>query len=48
MEREIKRVPHGRYVLLPASEQTHGHVTFANPVAWKPYLEEVLSAGQPW
>ncbi len=26
-EREIKKVKQGRFVLLPASEQTHGHGT---------------------
>jgi homoserine O-acetyltransferase len=44
VEREMRRVPHGRYVLLKASDLTHGHRTYANPSAWKPYLEEVLSA----
>ena len=27
MEREIKRVKHGRYILIPASSETHGCVS---------------------
>ncbi|MBD0370922.1 MAG: alpha/beta fold hydrolase [Pyrinomonadaceae bacterium] len=42
MEREIKRVRRGRYVLLPASERTRGHGTHTLAAIWKQYLEELL------
>ena len=42
MEPLIKRVKHGRYVLLPTTEQTRGHGTHSMPVIWGKYLEEFL------
>jgi len=42
MEREIKRVKRGRYVLLPTSDATHGHGTHSLPAVWKGYLAELL------
>ncbi len=42
LEREIKRVPHGRAVVIPFSERTHGHGSHTYAVLWKPYLEELL------
>lgn len=41
-EREIKRVKNGKFVLLPASEETHGHGTHTWAVHWKRYLAELL------
>jgi homoserine O-acetyltransferase len=41
-EREIGKVRGGRFVLIPASEQTHGHGTHTWAVIWKQYLEELL------
>jgi homoserine O-acetyltransferase len=40
VERAMKRVRHGRYVLIPASEKTHGHLTHFYAEVWKPYLIE--------
>jgi homoserine O-acetyltransferase/O-succinyltransferase len=45
-EREIKRVKHGRFVLLPISEETHGHGTHTLAAAWKQYLAELLMERQ--
>ena len=42
-EREIKRVPHGRFVLIPISEQTHGHGTHTWAAVWQQYLKELLA-----
>jgi homoserine O-acetyltransferase len=42
MERLIKRVPRGRYVLLPITDETRGHGTHSLPAIWKPYLAEFL------
>ncbi len=45
-EREIKRVKNGKFVLIPASEQTHGHGTHSRPAVWQQYLKELLDASQ--
>jgi homoserine O-acetyltransferase len=42
MEREIRRVPHGRYVLIPSSEKTHGHGSHTWAALWKDSLRELL------
>ncbi len=41
-EREIRRVRHGRYILLPASGATHGHGTHTWAALWQPYLDQLL------
>ncbi len=46
-EREIKRVKKGRFVLLPISDQTHGHGTHTWAAAWQQYLKELLDGSQP-
>src|ERR1700675_706939 len=46
-EREIKRVPKGRFVLLPASDQTHGHGTHTWAAVWQQYLGQLLEAPPP-
>lgn len=43
LEREIRRVPRGRYILIPTSPQTHGHGTHSYAEAWKQYLVELLA-----
>lgn len=42
MERLMPRVKHGRYVLIPTSDRTHGHGTHSLPAIWKGYLAEFL------
>jgi homoserine O-acetyltransferase/O-succinyltransferase len=42
LEREIKRVPRGRAVMIPLSEKTAGHGTHTLAAVWKNYLEELL------
>ncbi len=42
LEREIKRVKHGRVLLLPASDQTAGHGTTGQAKWWKGDLAELL------
>jgi homoserine O-acetyltransferase/O-succinyltransferase len=44
LEREIKRVPNGRAVVLPLSPETRGHGTHTVAALWKQYLEELLAA----
>jgi homoserine O-acetyltransferase len=42
LEREIKRVKHGKSVLVPASDQTRGHGTHTLAAVWKKHLIEFL------
>jgi homoserine O-acetyltransferase len=42
MEKLMPRVQHGRYVLIPTSDQTRGHGTHSLPAVWGKYLEEFL------
>jgi homoserine O-acetyltransferase len=46
-DREIKRVKNGHFVLLPASDQTHGHGTHTWAALWQQYLAQLLQASQP-
>lgn len=42
MEREIKRIKHGQYLLIPASSETSGHGTTGRAKWWKNQLAEFL------
>ncbi|HMD16191.1 MAG TPA: alpha/beta fold hydrolase [Terriglobales bacterium] len=46
-EREIKKVKNGKFVLLPASEKTHGHGTHSWAAVWQEYLKELLEESSP-
>jgi homoserine O-acetyltransferase/O-succinyltransferase len=43
-ERESKRLTKGTFILLPISEQTHGHGTHTWAVAWRMYLRQILES----
>jgi homoserine O-acetyltransferase len=43
-EREVKRIKRGRFVLIPASEATHGHGTHTWGVFWQKDLKDLLDA----
>jgi homoserine O-acetyltransferase len=45
-EREIKRVKKGKFVLIPASDKTHGHGTHTWAAIWQQYLKELLEESQ--
>jgi homoserine O-acetyltransferase len=45
-EQKIKEVKNGRFVLIPASSQTHGHGTHTWAVVWQQYLKELLEKSQ--
>lgn len=47
MEREIKRVKHGRYILLPITDKTRGHGTHTLPAIWQGYLKKLLDELRP-
>jgi homoserine O-acetyltransferase/O-succinyltransferase len=42
LEREIKRVPHGRAIIIPLSDQTRGHGSHTIAALWKDELVKLL------
>jgi homoserine O-acetyltransferase/O-succinyltransferase len=46
-ESEVKKIRNARFILLPASEQTHGHSTHSWAAVWQQYLSELLASTQP-
>jgi len=42
-EKQSARLKHGKFVLLPISENTHGHGTHTWAVAWKQYMIQLLA-----
>jgi homoserine O-acetyltransferase len=47
LERETRRVPKGRAVVIPLSPDTRGHGTHTVAAVWKRYLEELLRISAP-
>jgi homoserine O-acetyltransferase/O-succinyltransferase len=47
LDKEIKNVAKGRYILLPITDQTSGHGTHSNPSVWGDYLKELLAISGP-
>ena len=46
-EREIKRIPNAKYVLVPASEKTYGHFTHLHAAFWKEHVAQFLKELPP-
>ena len=42
LEREIKRVPHGRAIVMPMTDKTHGHGSHTIAALWKDELAKLL------
>jgi homoserine O-acetyltransferase/O-succinyltransferase len=47
LDREIKRVKHGRYILIPLSTETLGHQTYMRARLWKKHVLELLQISEP-
>jgi homoserine O-acetyltransferase len=47
VERAMKAIHDGRYVLIPYSDKTHGHFTHYYAAVWKPYLTEFMATLGP-
>jgi len=43
MEKLMPRVKHGRYILIPTSDETRGHGTHSIPAIWGRYLQEFMA-----
>jgi homoserine O-acetyltransferase len=46
-EREVKRMPNARFILLPISDATRGHGTHTVAAVWKDFLVDFLKATEP-
>jgi homoserine O-acetyltransferase len=46
LEREIKRVPRGRAIVIPFSDKTRGHASHTIAALWKDELMKLLSESQ--
>jgi homoserine O-acetyltransferase len=42
LEREVKRVPHGRAIVIPFSDKTRGHGSHTLAALWKDQLVDLL------
>ena len=47
VQREIKRIPGARLVMIPGGENTHGHFTYNLAATWKQYLAELMKELPP-
>jgi homoserine O-acetyltransferase len=47
VERAMKKIAHGSYVLTPYGKDTHGHFTHYYAAVWKPYLVKFMAALPP-
>ena len=43
LEKEIRRVPNGRAIVMPMTDETRGHGTHTLAAVWKNYLSELLN-----
>ena len=46
LEREIKRVPKGRAIVLPLSDKTRGHGSHTMAALWKDHLLDLLERSE--
>ena len=46
-EKMVKRIPQGRFILLPITDETRGHGTHTRALVWKNYLAELLQISEP-
>ena len=46
LEREIKRVPKGRAIMIPFGPETQGHGSHSVATLWKHYLAELLKISE--
>ncbi len=47
VEPAVARIPGARFVLLPASEKTHGHLTYFQAALWKQHLADFMKELPP-
>ena len=42
-QKMVTRMPHAKFILIPLSEETHGHGTHTQAAVWKDYLVAFLA-----
>ena len=42
-QKMVSRMPHAKFILIPLSEETHGHGTHTQAAIWKDYLVAFLA-----
>ena len=47
VERAMKEIKEGRYLVIPYSDKTHGHFTHYYAAVWKPYLSDFMGTLGP-
>jgi homoserine O-acetyltransferase len=47
VERAMKEIKEGRYLVIPYSDKTHGHFTHYYAAVWKPYLTDFMGTLDP-
>ena len=47
LDREIKLVRRGRYIVIPTRDETRGHATHSGAIVWKRHLVELLKESEP-
>jgi homoserine O-acetyltransferase len=43
---EVKKIKNGKFVLIPISDQTHGHGTHTYAAVWKDHLAALLKESE--
>jgi len=46
-EKQVKEMPHARFILIPISDATRGHGTHTVAAVWKDYLIQLLRESEP-
>jgi homoserine O-acetyltransferase len=46
-EKMVKRIPNGKFILIPTSDATRGHGTHTFAAVWKDYLAEFMQRTEP-
>jgi homoserine O-acetyltransferase len=46
-EKEVKRMPNARFILIPISDATRGHGTHTVAAVWKDYLSQFMEDTEP-
>jgi homoserine O-acetyltransferase len=46
-EKQVKRMPNARFILIPISDATRGHGTHTVAAVWKDYLSDFMRATEP-
>jgi homoserine O-acetyltransferase/O-succinyltransferase len=46
-QKMVTRIPHGKFILIPISDQTRGHGTHTAAAVWRNYLADLMKQSEP-